>query len=376
MSLTINTSTLSSYVLGSQVPLSELRAKIKHLDKFMSGEKQPTFNQLSEIAKKINIPTGLLLLDRKIDTQSVKLEFRTLNSDGLLSPMSEELKNTIQEMQEKQEFLKNEIDEDLDFIGKFSIDDDIFETAKAIREKLGIPVFFQKECKNNPLAYFRNKVNELGVFVFFNGKVKSNTHRPLNLGEFRGFVLLDKKAPIIFINQKDSKNGQLFTLVHELVHLFIGENAIFNIVDTGKYQFDRTETFVNRVTAELLTPRQVFLEKVKDNRDIKALANLFKVSEFVIVRRLLDLGIIAKDEYKEHIRILEDKLKEIEFYNASPDEEKKSNGNYHQNIKFMYDPRFVHYVRIAVNNRKISYTDAFRIIGVGYSGYKTLVGEK
>lgn len=374
MSLTINTSTLNSYVLGSQVPLSELRAKIKHLDKFMSGEKQPTFNQLSEIAKKINVPTGLLLLDRKIDTKSVKLEFRTLNSNGLLSSMSEELKDTIREMQEKQEFLRNEIDDELDFIGKFSIDDDIFSTADAIREKLAIPMFFQKECRNQPISYFRNKVNQLGVFVFFNGKVKSNTHRPLNLNEFRGFALLDKKAPIIFINQKDSKNGQLFTLVHELVHLFIGENSIFNIIDAGEYQFDRTETFVNKVTAELLTPRQIFLEMFKENNDTKILASIFKVSEFVIFRRLLDLKFISKDEYKEHIKTLETELREILFHTHN--EEKKSNGNYYQNIKFMYDPRFVHYVHNAVNQRKISYTDAFRIIGVGYNGYKTLIGEK
>lgn len=374
MSLTINASTLNSYVLGSQVPLSELRAKIKHLDKFMSGEKQPTFNQLSEIAKKINVPTGLLLLDRKIDTKSVKLEFRTLNSNGLLSSMSEELKDTIREMQEKQEFLRNEIDDELDFIGKFSIDDDIFSTADAIREKLAIPMFFQKECRNQPISYFRNKVNQLGVFVFFNGKVKSNTHRPLNLNEFRGFALLDKKAPIIFINQKDSKNGQLFTLVHELVHLFIGENSIFNIIDTGEYQFDRTETFVNKVTAELLTPRQIFLEMFKENNDTKILASIFKVSEFVIFRRLLDLKFISKDEYKEHIKTLEAELREILFHTHN--EEKKSNGNYYQNIKFMYDPRFVHYVHNAVNQRKISYTDAFRIIGVGYNGYKTLIGEK
>jgi len=374
MSLTINTSTLNSYVLGSQVPLSELRAKIKHLDKFMSGKKQPTFNQLSEIAKKINVPTGLLLLDRKIDTKSVKLEFRTLNSNGILSSMSEELKDTIREMQEKQEFLRNEIDDELDFIGKFSIDDDIFSTADAIREKLAIPMFFQKECRNQPIPYFRDKVNQLGVFVFFNGKVKSNTHRPLNLNEFRGFALLDKKAPIIFINQKDSKNGQLFTLVHELVHLFIGENSIFNIIDAGEYQFDRTETFVNKVTAELLTPRQIFLEKLKENNDTKILASIFKVSEFVIFRRLLDLKFISKDEYKEHIKTLEAGLREILFH--TPNEEKKSNGNYYQNIKFMYDPRFIHYVHNAVNQRKISYTDAFRIIGVGYNGYKTLIGDK
>lgn len=90
--------------------------------------------------------------------------------------------------------------------------------------------------------------------------MKDNTHRPLSVKEFRGFVLLDHKAPIIFINQKDTKNGQLFTLVHELVHIFVGTEEIFNIVEAGDYQFDRTEAFINKVTAEILVPQEIFLQ--------------------------------------------------------------------------------------------------------------------
>lgn len=64
------------------------------------------------------------------------------------------------------------------------------------------------------------------MFVFFNGKIHDNTHRPLDPDEFRGFSLNSSKAPIIFINQTDSQNAQLFTLLHELVHLFIDDEGI------------------------------------------------------------------------------------------------------------------------------------------------------
>ncbi|WEI18445.1 hypothetical protein PY247_20025 [Acinetobacter proteolyticus] len=164
MSMRIDTNTLNYYVQNAQISLSVLRAKINNLDQFLSGEKQPTFNQLSEIAKKINVPTGLLLLNKTLDIDIKRLDFRTLESDSI-DEASEELRDTIAEMEVKQEFLKNEITENLDFVGQFSIDSNFLEVAKKIRDKLEIPLFFQNQA-DNPLNYLRDKINGIGVFIF------------------------------------------------------------------------------------------------------------------------------------------------------------------------------------------------------------------
>ena len=108
-----NTQTLAYYVGKARISLDKLRKSVSDIDLFLSGEKQPTFTQLSEIAKKINIPTGLLLLDNPVEVESSRLQFRTLNSSRL-EGISEELRDTIIEMESKQAFLREEIEYTLD----------------------------------------------------------------------------------------------------------------------------------------------------------------------------------------------------------------------------------------------------------------------
>lgn len=365
MSINIDASILNHYVQNSEIPLDVLMSKVKNLDLFLSGEKKPTFNQLSNIAKKINIPTGLLLLNHTVDINNLALEFRTLESQSI-NKMSEALRDTISEMQMKQDFLNQEVESTLSFIGQYSLQDSVDTVVSAIYKTLDIKPFFQSEEKN-PLQFMRQKISDIGVFVFFNGKVGNNTHRPLSIKEFRGFVLSDDKAPIIFINQKDTKTGQLFTLVHELVHLFIGVDEIFTLVDTGEYEFDKVEAFVNQITAEILVPKEALLEQDLNN-DIAILARKFGVSAFVIARRLLSLGKITRTEYQEHIQKLKEEFENITQYKSS-----KSGGNFHNNIRFMVDKRFVNYVQNALHYQRISYTDALNIVGVSFKTYKNLL---
>jgi len=358
--LTIQPETLKYYIYSSEVPFEYLQDKCKKLDKFLSGEKQSTFNQLSEIARKINVPTGLLLLSQQVETQSKRLEFRTVQSSAV-QKMSPELRDTIFEMEDKQDFLREEVETPLSFIGQFDIHSDYLEVARKVRQDLAISEFWQEKAGFAPLNYFRSKVSELGVFVFFNGKVKDNTHRPLNLNEFRGFSLKDEKAPIIFVNQKDSKNGQLFTLVHELVHLYVGVEEILNQLDAREYPFDQTEAFVNKVTGDLLVPQEILLKQ--ETMDIEELAKVFKVSQFVIARRLFDLGRMSKKDYRQVVSSLEANIEKVK---------KGSGGNYNNNLQFRIDSKFFHFVENALYQNRITYTEAFQIVGVGIKGYKTL----
>ena len=366
--MNIDSNTLRYYVQNAQIPLADLQAEIDNLDKFLTGEQSPTFAQLSKLAKKLNIPTGLLLLKRKVDITSQRIEFRKLHATEPTS-ISENLRDIIIDMRDKQDFLRSEIDYTLDFIGSYTLDHDPMTVADGIRQRLDIPKFFQTNLKNNGkvIEYLRQKANNIGVFIFANGIVRKNTHRPLNIEEFRGFVLSDDKAPIIFINQKDSKTGQIFTIVHELVHLFIGEDEIFTIIDTGDFTFDKVEAFVNKVTAELLVPAETLLDF--NTLDTEFLAKKFCVSEFVIARRLLSLNKITKADYDRIIAILE-----RDFELNLTKEKKNGSGNYNNDIKFKTDKSFLCYIAQAINHHRITYTDAFNIIGVGYKGYQTLLG--
>lgn len=362
--LEINSDILKYYVESSNISKELLKSKVANIDKFLDGSKKPTFTQVSKIAKIINIPTGLLVLNKQLDANQSKLNFRTLNSRNL-DGMSPELRDTIKEMEVKQDFLKGEIEDKLSFIGKFSMKDNYLNVAEEIRETLEIPTNYYEISKYNPIKYFRNKINSVGIFVFFNGKVKDNTHRSLDVEEFRGFVLSDEKAPIIFVNQKDSKSGQLFTLIHELVHLFIGINEIFNVIETESYHFDPTEAFVNKVTAEILVPERSFSKL--DGLTLDELQDIYPVSKFVLIRRQFDLKMITKQEYLHVVKELTDVL-DKRTRNTKP------GGNYKNNLNFRMDHDFVNYVQNAIKQNKLSYTEAFNIMGVGYKGYKILSG--
>ncbi|MFU2181767.1 ImmA/IrrE family metallo-endopeptidase [Streptococcus pluranimalium] len=360
--LNVNTEVLSTYIRNSNTPIEYLRQKLPNIDKFLRGELEPTFNQLSALSKLINVPTGLLLLKEPISPGSLNVDFRTFNSE-LVSDISSELKDTILEMQEKQEFLKELVENDCPFVGIFTFDDDRSEVILKARELLG------NEITRKRFDNYRKILSDLGIFIFLNGKYKDNTHRPLNLKEFRGFVLSDRKAPIIFINQLDSKTGQLFTLIHEFVHLLYGDSDLFD----GEYSKKRskTEALINSITAEILVPKELVGDMFDNQIDIRTnldtLSKKFEVSKFVVLRRLYDLSMVSKKDFTSLQNELEAEFKLIENIN------KKSNGgNYNNNLRFRMDSNFFNYVSNAVQQNKISYTDAFGIVGVGYKGYKIL----
>jgi Zn-dependent peptidase ImmA (M78 family) len=362
--LSINADILSRYIEESKISLDFLKEKIIDIDKFLVGDKLPTYNQLEKISNIINVPVGLLTLQHKVNINTQRLSFRTHNSNTI-DEMSAELRDTIIEMQEKQSFLQEQIDETIDLSTSQLIQSkDHMTIAEAVRNKLQISVNHLPESRKNPINYFREKTSNIGVFVFFNGKIQDNTHRPLNPKEFRGFSLKSTKAPIIFVNQKDSPNAQLFTLVHELTHLFVDDEGISH--EDEQYDFDhiQNEALINQVTAEILVPKILFERET--SLDIEELSSKYRVSRYVIARRLFDLNKIGKIEYDR----LTKELKSDNFKRKKAD-----GGNYNNNIKFRIDATFYKFVHNAIMQDQVSYSEAFRLIGIGYKGFKTLERE-
>lgn len=133
----INTENLKSYIKASNIPMEIIRKDVPKIEDILEGKKKPTFNQISKIAKRLNLPTGVLLLKQKIDSTATSVNFRTINSQTI-DDMSPELRDTILEMQEKQEFLKSEIEDSLDFVGSFTINDSSEDLLHAVQAHLGM----------------------------------------------------------------------------------------------------------------------------------------------------------------------------------------------------------------------------------------------
>lgn len=364
ITININIETLSHHIKQSGVPLGRLQESVPDYNEIVTGNKSPTYQQLEKISKLIRVPLGLLVIESPLDVATPRISFRTRNSREIVD-MSSELRETIIEMQEKQSFLQSQIDEDTDITDdQVAGSTDHPAIAEYIRNKLDIPVDYLHDTKGNSLSYFRDRASSIGVFIFFNGKIKDNTHRPLDPDEFRGFSLKSSRAPIIFVNQRDSQNAQLFTLVHELTHLFVNNEGVSDKYEQADYDHAGTEALVNRVTAELLVPKQLFM--AENTLDIEQLASKYSVSRYVIARRLLDFGRISKARYDSIVRSMQ--TEKLPY-------KRSSSGNYINSLRFRTDRVFFGFVYNAIMQDRISYTEAFRLIGTGYKGFKALEGS-
>lgn len=268
------------------------------------GRKRPSFNQAISYAKATHIPFGYLYLQKPPVEELPLADLRTVN--GREPEYSLALRDTIRWAIERQDWYKDWLIGQGDFrnevVGKFKISDGVEVVVRDIREKLGVREIPKRGNFDEYFTGLVSKIEECGILVMRNSIVNNNTSRPLSVEEFRGFAISDKSAPLIFINTADCPEARLFTLIHELCHIWIGESG----VSDGEHTTHRKEeVFCNAVSAEFLTPEKEFrqhwknAENWKDN--LPGLCKKFHVSEWVIARRALTLGFINKDEYSAFI---------------------------------------------------------------------------
>jgi Zn-dependent peptidase ImmA (M78 family) len=165
------------------------------------------------------------------------------------------------------------------------------------------------------------RAERVGVLVMRSGLVGHDTTRPLKVSEFRGFVLLDSFAPVVFINDRDAKAAQIFTLAHELAHIWIGEGGVSDRrPDDRTNSKNRVEIFCDQVAAELLVPAEEFARQWRNHlsidQNIKTLSILFRVSSLVVLRRAKDAKLInldmfyakVEEQYETYKRVDKEKL--------------------------------------------------------------------
>ena len=212
------------------------------------------------------------------------------------------------------------------------------ETAHRIKEKLGIDSEWtiKQSTWSDALSELKNRIEKAGIFLSVSGIVGLHTHRPLDPKEFRGFVLVDKYAPFIFVNNNDFKAAQMFTLAHELAHVWIGRSAAFDLRHLEPAN-DAVEKACSQIAAEFLVPgrtlSQQWAQFNKEHDPFQAGARYFKVSEIVVARRALDIKIIDRDGF-------------LKFYNrqqekAKHNSEQRSSGNFYNTVSIQTGKTFM-----------------------------------
>lgn len=269
-----------------------------------TGEHLPTFRQAQTLADKLQIPFGYFyLMDPPQEEVSIP-DLRTLggNSSTELSP---NFLDVLYDVTRKQEWFREyriQNGEDrLEFIGRLSLESSSEEVAADIRVTLGIDEDLRRGV-HTWKEYLRLLVecaDLSGILVMRSGVVRHNTHRKLSIDEFRGFAIADPFAPVVFINSNDYTVSMIFTIAHELAHLWIGQSGISNSsLANPTWDKDKSvEQFCNKVAVEVLVPASDFradwqIDQPLEER-ISTLARKYRVSSIVILRRAFELGEIS-----------------------------------------------------------------------------------
>ena len=205
------------------------------------------------------------------------------------------------------EYLESQrLAEPVPFVGRYSVDDGPEIIARDIAEVIGVNDEMRREAINweKFLTTFVRKAETAGVLVFRSGVVAGNNHRSLSVEEFRGFAITDEFAPLVFINAKDAKVAQIFTLAHELAHLWIGESGVSNqnYAVRSDEQVNHVDRLCDKVAAEVLVPEADFLARWDPTRDpmenIRALGVQYRVSRFVVLRRAYETNTITSAVFR------------------------------------------------------------------------------
>lgn len=337
---------------------SRLRIQPEQFAAWESGEKKPSFSKAQELAQRTRIPFGFLYLNQPPETQQLLPDLRTVG-DHNIGSFSLELQDTIRMAQERQDWYRDYCREQgmapLDWPGSCRINQ-FNEALVKTRELLGDgkrPRQFSDYYRR-----LRERMEELGVLVMRNAVVGSNTHRPPNKDEFRGFAIADDYAPLIFINTKDSPQAQVFTLLHEFAHLLLGESGVSDLGTNNEHQVER---FCNRIAAEYLVPGKQFAQQWQPNtenwlNELPRLAKHFHVSQWVIARRALEHGYISEAQYWNHYSAILKKQRQDKSSGGGP--------TYGTMVKLRYGNRFASAVASEALSGRMLLRDAQYLIGV------------
>lgn len=346
----------------SGVAATSLARRFPKLDAWERGADRPTLKQLESFAGATHTPFGYFFLPEPPVERVPIPDFRTMRNEQVAQPSADllEMLYTCQQRQEwYREFARLVGESEVPFVGSVTPAARPEEVAASMRATLGLDIAERHAFTTweEALRSFIAQADEAGVMVMCSGVVLNNTHRPLDPEEFRGFALADRLAPLVFVNGADTKSAQMFTLAHELAHLWLGQSALS---DAGPAAIPEhaIERWCNQVAAELLVPLEMLRADLRPSAElwdeVRRLARRFKVSTLVILRRLLDAGRLTWAAFTAAYD------KELQRLLALP---RRSGGDFYLTLGARASKRFARALLISTVEGHTSFTEALRLLG-------------
>jgi len=340
-----------------------LERRFPKLADWESGRSKPTLKQIENFAKATYTPVGFFFLEKPPVEKIPIPDFRTIRNEYTVRP-SPNLLDTIYMCQQRQEWYHDYVrsmgEEPLAFVGVASVKDDVVVTAAKMRQLIGFDIDARKKMPTwaDALRQFIDQVDSIGIMVMCSGVVMNNNYRHLNPEEFRGFAMADKLAPLVFINGADTKAAQMFTLAHEIAHIWLGLSAVSD-VQASWISDHKVERWCNQVAAEFLVPLDLIKHDLKKDAEMQdellRLARRFKVSTLVILRRIYDAGFISFKKFQEIYRMELERLISIVA--------KGGGGNFYLTQAARVSKRFARALIANTLEGQTLHRDAFRMLG-------------
>ncbi len=336
------------------------------LDGWLDQETRPTLKQLEKFANDTHTPLGLMFLEEPpVETVPIP-DMRTLQNTQIAQP-SADLLDTIYLCQEHQDWYRGyahtqEFDP-IGFIGTATLDDRPETVADRLRADLDFGPSNRSKLATWEEAFRQliDRIENIGVLVKVNGVVGANPHRKLRPDEFRGFALSDELAPLIFVNGADTKAAQIFTIIHELAHLYLGESALSDAT-MGAISTSAHEIWCNKVAAEVLVPQALLRSEYSGNispDELDRLARRYKVSTLVVLKSIYEASLLSweayQDEYDAEYHRVMDLLNERRADG--------SRGNYYNTQPIRLGRQFAQAVLTSTFEGHTTYRDAYQLLG-------------
>ncbi|MEX0608900.1 MAG: XRE family transcriptional regulator [Balneolaceae bacterium] len=351
-------------VIAGKVPVKEERWV-----QWEKGEAKPSTKQLMKIAEKLDRTPAFFYLNEVPEEKEALSEFRTIKNMPL-NATSPKLITAIREAKRNREQLFSfyeSIKQAPQTVPQLStLSGSVQDQSSKIREWLGVTFEMQSSwtSSSNALTEWKNLLEEKDIYI---------TQFPfVEVDECRGFAIAEEQFPVIGINSKDSYNARVFTLIHELAHVFYRDSVLINDSLSGYFGNNQTlEQKCNRLTAEILVPQNNLSNEFERDRlslrEVNRLSNKFRVSGYVILIRLRKLNYITQNEYA-------DLVPNFSFYDQSSGGGNSGNPYYNQIVrkgKLYLKAAFQNYFNDQINVAELANLTGWKVPNLNELAAKT-----